>query len=79
MDRVALREWRKRAGLTQKELARQLGVSHMAVAFWEWGKRGIPPFLHLALKALDMEFQKKGSNGTADGVPGVQKKEQPEG
>jgi transcriptional regulator with XRE-family HTH domain len=74
-----LKEWRKRAGFTQKELARRLGVSHMAVAYWEWGKRGIPPFLHLALKALDMEFQKGGRNGTANRVPGVQKKKQPKG
>jgi transcriptional regulator with XRE-family HTH domain len=79
MDGVTLKGWRKRARLTQKELARLLGVHPMAVAFWEWGKRGIPPFLHLALKALDMEFQKGDRNGTANRVPGVQKAKQPEG
>jgi hypothetical protein len=38
----------------------------MALASWEWGKRRIPSFLHLALKALDMEFQKGGKKGTAN-------------
>jgi hypothetical protein len=41
-------------------------VHLMALAYWEWGKRRIPPFLHLALKALDMEFQEGDKNGTSD-------------
>jgi transcriptional regulator with XRE-family HTH domain len=61
-----LRKWREDRGLARRELAEALGVHLMAVAFWEWGKRRIPPFLHLALKALDMELEKGGENGTAD-------------
>jgi DNA-binding transcriptional regulator YiaG len=59
-----LKRWRESWGLTRRELAEALGVHLMAVAYWEWGKRRIPPFLHLALKALDMEFQKGDSNGS---------------
>lgn len=59
MDRTALREWRKRFQLTQRGLAGLLGVSHMAVAFWEWGRRRIPPLLPLALEALENRFRMK--------------------
>jgi transcriptional regulator with XRE-family HTH domain len=53
MDRQALRVWRKQAGLTQKEMARLLGVHHMALSFWEQGKRRLPGLLPLALEALE--------------------------
>jgi transcriptional regulator with XRE-family HTH domain len=53
MDREALRVWRRRQGLTQRQLAEMLGVSNMAVAYWEWGKRSIPALLPLALEALE--------------------------
>ncbi len=61
-----LRKWREERDLSRRELAQALGVHLMALAYWEWGKRRIPPFLHLALKALDMELEKGGENGTAD-------------
>lgn len=38
----------------------------MAVARWEWGSRRIPPFLHLALKALDIELQEGDRHGSAN-------------
>jgi hypothetical protein len=38
----------------------------MAVAYWEWGHRRIPPFLPLALEALENRFQK----GDCDGLTG---------
>ena len=33
-----IRQYRERAGLTQKELAELVGVNHSAVSFWENGK-----------------------------------------
>jgi transcriptional regulator with XRE-family HTH domain len=36
-----LRTWREAAGLTQRELARQLGVHHSNIQFWESG--AVPP------------------------------------
>ncbi len=63
MDKVKLREWRKQAGLTQRELARLLGVHYMAVAFWEWGKRRIPALLPLALEALENRMKEGKFNG----------------
>jgi transcriptional regulator with XRE-family HTH domain len=63
MDREALRAWRKQAGLTQKEMARLLGVHHMALSFWELGKRRVPALLPLALEALDHRM-KEGRHGS---------------
>jgi transcriptional regulator with XRE-family HTH domain len=60
MDRQALRAWRKRAGLTQKEMAQLLGVHHMALSFWELGKRRLPALLPLALEALEYRMQAGG-------------------
>lgn len=36
---ILIREYRKRAGLTMKELADRLGVHESAVGLWENGKR----------------------------------------
>ncbi|MEJ5330213.1 MAG: helix-turn-helix transcriptional regulator [Desulfobaccales bacterium] len=66
MDKEGLKAWRRRHGLSQRQLAGLLGVTPMAVAFWEWGKRKIPPLLPLALEALEHRFQKGGQDGTAD-------------
>lgn len=66
MEPGELRKWREERGLPRRELAGALGVHLMALAYWEWGKRRIPPFLHLALKALDIEFQKGGKSGTTN-------------
>jgi DNA-binding transcriptional regulator YiaG len=75
MDRTALREWRKRFQLTQRGLAGLLGVSTMAVAFWEWGRRRIPPLLPLALEALEIRMRKEQEHGFTGGMPGVQEAE----
>ena len=50
---------RKRMGLTQAELARELKVSRAAVSRWESGKRGIDSILALAMDCL-AERQKRG-------------------
>jgi len=60
MTKEALKHWRKGQGLTRKKLAGMLGVTPMALAFWEWGDRSIPPLLPLALEALDNRIQKAG-------------------
>jgi transcriptional regulator with XRE-family HTH domain len=62
MDRVALKSWRQRQGMTQKQLAGNLGVHQMAVFFWETGRRRIPALLPLALEALEHRL-KEGKNG----------------
>lgn len=53
MTPTELRAWRKQAGLSQAGLASLLGVDVMTVSRWERGEREIPPFLHLALRALE--------------------------
>jgi|GEM_PF-2461109 len=63
VDKTALKAWRLRQRLTQKELAHLLGVTPMCVAFWEWGKRRIPPFLPLALEALEYRLTKRKAIG----------------
>jgi transcriptional regulator with XRE-family HTH domain len=45
--------WRTNRGLTSEALGALLGVSRKTVSSWENGKHAIPPFLPLALSALD--------------------------
>jgi DNA-binding transcriptional regulator YiaG len=52
MTPAELHQWRKQASLSQTGLATLLGVDKMTVSRWERGARQLPPFLHLALKAL---------------------------
>ena len=58
-----VRAWRKAHSLTQAQLAKLLGVQWLAVQRWETGARGVPPFLHLALKQLERELVKTASPG----------------
>lgn len=53
MTRDELRAWRAANGYSQARLAKALGVASMTVTRWEMEIRAIPPFLHLALKALE--------------------------
>lgn len=54
-----LKEWRKKNGLTQLGLAKKLNVAKMTVSRWETGLRSIPPFLSLALQAIECETKKR--------------------
>lgn len=40
----------------------------MAVAYWEWGHRGIPSLLPLALEALENRLQKGDGDRFIGGV-----------
>jgi transcriptional regulator with XRE-family HTH domain len=59
MEGRELAIWRKRHGLSQKQLAQGLGVDVMTVSRWERGVRGIPPHLPLALEALENRLKKE--------------------
>jgi DNA-binding XRE family transcriptional regulator len=48
-----LTTWRKSRGLTQEALAALLGVTRKTINEWENERAAIPPYLHLALRALD--------------------------
>lgn len=63
MTGLELKEWRRKLGLTQEDLARRLGVIRLTVARWETGTRAIPSFLQLALEALENRMEKGGKRG----------------
>ena len=50
-----LKTWRRQNDYTQAGLAKTLGVGQVAVARWETDVRKIPPFLHYALRCLELE------------------------
>ncbi|HBB15743.1 MAG TPA: hypothetical protein DCZ97_01630 [Syntrophus sp. (in: bacteria)] len=50
-----LRKWREGNGYSQARLAKALSVAVMTVSRWERGVRATPPFLHLALRFLELE------------------------
>lgn len=52
MTPAELQQWRRQADLSQSDLAFLLGVHRFTISKWERGDREIPPYLHLALKAL---------------------------
>ncbi len=58
-----LKQWRRRWGLTQVELARVLGTYQVTVARWETGTRKIPFLLPLALEALENRMKMEASHG----------------
>lgn len=49
-----LRERRRALGLSQIDLARELGVNYRTVSDWERGINGIPGPLDLALRCLEI-------------------------
>jgi transcriptional regulator with XRE-family HTH domain len=68
-----LKAWRKSHGYKQVDLACALGVIPLTVTRWETGVRQIPPFLHLALRCLELEGgepiegKQKQKGGTSHG------------
>jgi transcriptional regulator with XRE-family HTH domain len=58
-----LKKWRVKNGYSQAKLAKALGVASMTVTRWEMGIRSIPPYLHLALRALKGGDQGTGTEG----------------
>ena len=58
MTSKELKKWREANGYSQSGLAEALSVHIMTVSRWERGVREIPPFLHLALKYLEMQAKK---------------------
>jgi transcriptional regulator with XRE-family HTH domain len=58
-----LKNWRKKWGVTQIELARLLGTYQETISRWEREKRGIPSHLSLALQALEHRMMKGGKDG----------------
>jgi transcriptional regulator with XRE-family HTH domain len=65
MEGKELRNWREKHNLTQLELAEHLHVKRETVTRWEIEMRKIPPFLFLALEALENRFMKGGGTGKA--------------
>jgi DNA-binding XRE family transcriptional regulator len=63
MTAQELKEWRRKWGLSQDELAKALGVFRVSVSRWETETRAIPSFLPLALEALENRMQKGGKHG----------------
>jgi transcriptional regulator with XRE-family HTH domain len=55
-DQAELRAWRRRHGLSMRELGELLGVTRLAVQRWEAGTHNIPPFLYLALRELERQL-----------------------
>jgi DNA-binding transcriptional regulator YiaG len=58
-----LKNWRKKWGITQIELARLLGTYQETISRWEREKRGIPSHLSLALEALENRFKERKNDG----------------
>lgn len=53
MTPAQLRERRDKLGLTQAELAQRLAVNRVTLARWETDALPIPPYLALALDAIE--------------------------
>jgi DNA-binding XRE family transcriptional regulator len=63
-----LREIRERMGLTQEQLATELGVHRLSVNRWEVGVHRIPLMLTLAIKQLETRLPQTqfSQNGILD-------------
>ena len=75
MEGEELKKWRGLYKLTQLELAKHLKVERVTIARWEVGIRAIPPFLFLALEALENRLMKGGETSQTAVLPKFTRKE----
>jgi transcriptional regulator with XRE-family HTH domain len=69
-----LRERRLALCLSQRLLAESLGVNKSTVSHWETGVQGIPPYVDLALMAIERDMHRQSSPWTVwRGKNGVQR------
>lgn len=59
MATINVKEWRKDNGYSQGKLATALGVDVMTISRWEREVQSMPPYLYLALEALESRAKKK--------------------
>jgi len=64
MTHDELKKWRLENHYSQSQLANELGTHVMTISQWERNIRTIPPFLHLALRCLEMEGGESKKKGT---------------
>ena len=74
MTNKELKKWRARNGYSQGRLARALGVTSLTISRWERGESGISPFLHLALRCLELEGGEVKTKVTIKKVKGTANK-----
>jgi predicted transcriptional regulator len=55
-----LKNWRRKWGISQADLARILRTYQVTISRWETGARNIPFLLPLALEALENRMKKGG-------------------
>jgi DNA-binding transcriptional regulator YiaG len=60
MEGEDLKNWRRKWGLSQEDLAKILRTYQVTVSRWETGARSIPFLLPLALEALENRMKKGG-------------------
>lgn len=61
MTALQLKEWRRKAGMTQLELAKHLGLALNTISRYEQGKRTIGRFVPLALAVLKKRLARLAS------------------
>lgn len=59
MTAEGFKAWRKRLGLSQREAARQLGISERQVGYFDHGEKPIPYLDALAIEALEQRVRHK--------------------
>lgn len=75
MQGKELKVWRKKHQLTQMEIAKHLHVDRITIWRWEAELRAIPPFLFLALEALEYRLMRGGDQGQTTMKPKSIRKE----